>query len=87
LAQSTVRLHRWYIAQFLERFWQQKRSFDSMCIRDIDAAIARKGEQQSYCRTSIAHYVGALRVLTLTRSRAPNSFFAAFCSRTPGEKS
>lgn len=62
LAESTVRVHRWHIAQFLERFWRQKRSFDSMCIRDIDAAIARKGEQESYSRTSIAHYVGALRV-------------------------
>ena len=62
LAQSTVRLHRWHIAQFLERFWEQERSFDSISIRDIDAAIARKGEQDSYSRASIAHYVGVLRV-------------------------
>jgi hypothetical protein len=32
-----------------------------MCIRDIDAAIARKGEQDFYSRVSIAQYVGALR--------------------------
>lgn len=62
LSQSTVRLHRWHIAQFLERFWDQERSFDRICIRDIDAAIARKGEQDSYSRVSIAHYVGVLRV-------------------------
>jgi len=62
LSQSTVRLHRWHIAQFLERFWDQERSFDKICIRDIDAAIARKGEQDSYSRVSIAHYVGVLRV-------------------------
>ena len=62
LAQSTVRLHRWHIAQFLKRFSEQERSFDSICIRDIDAAIARKGEQDSNSRVSIAHYVGVLRV-------------------------
>jgi len=62
LPQSTVRVTQWYIAQFLERFWKQERSFDSICIRDIDVAIARKGEQDSYSRVSIAHYVGALRV-------------------------
>jgi integrase len=62
LAQSTVRLHRWHITQFLERFWEQERSFDSICIRDIDLAIARKGEQDSNSRVSIAHHVGVLRV-------------------------
>jgi integrase/recombinase XerD len=62
LAQSTVRVHRWHIAQFLKRFCEQERSFDSVCIRDIDTAIARKGEQDSYSRVSIAHYVGVLRV-------------------------
>jgi site-specific recombinase XerD len=62
LAQSTVRGHRWHIGQFLERFWQENRPLSDMCIRDIDAAIARKGEQDFYRRVSIAHYVGILRV-------------------------
>jgi integrase/recombinase XerD len=62
LAQSTVRVHRWYITQFLERFCEEECSFDSICIRDIDAAITRKGEQDSNSRVSIAHYVGVLRV-------------------------
>jgi integrase/recombinase XerD len=62
LAPSTVRIHRWHIGQFLERFWQNNRPFSEMCIRDIDAAIARKGEQDCYSRVSIAHYVGVLRV-------------------------
>lgn len=62
LAQYTVRIHRWHIQQFLERFWQQGRPFSAICIRDIDAAIFRKGEQDHYARVSIAHYVGVLRV-------------------------
>lgn len=62
LAQSTVRIHQWHIGQFLERFGQQSRPFNAICIRDIDAAIARKGEQDHYTRASIAHYVGTLRV-------------------------
>jgi site-specific recombinase XerD len=62
LAQATVRIHRWHIGQFLERYWQENRPFSDMCIRDIDAAIARKGEQDFYSRVSIAHYVRVLRV-------------------------
>ena len=62
LARDTVRIHRWHLGQFLERFWQQHRPFDEISIRDIDAAIARKGEQDCYTRTSIAHYVATLRV-------------------------
>jgi integrase/recombinase XerD len=62
LSLSTVRVHRWCIGQFLERFWQERRPFSAIWIRDIDAAIARKGEQDSYSRASIAHYAGVLRV-------------------------
>jgi len=62
LAQATVRIHRWYVGQFLERFGQQNRRFSNIRILDIDAAISRKGEQDRNTRTSIAHYVGALRV-------------------------
>ena len=45
LAQSTIRIHRWHIGQFLNRYEQQNRPFRDICIRDIDAAIARKGDQ------------------------------------------
>jgi integrase/recombinase XerD len=62
LAEATVRDLRWHIAQFLERFRQENRPFSGVCIGDIDAAIARKGEHDLYSRVSIAHYVTALRV-------------------------
>lgn len=62
LAQSTIRIHRWHIGQFLERYEQQNRSFCDICIQDIDAAITRKGERDFYSRVSIGHYVGTLRV-------------------------
>lgn len=62
LARATVRIYCWYLGQFLERFWQQQRPFGDISIRDIDAAIARKSEQDGYARISIAHYVAALRV-------------------------
>lgn len=62
LSRYTVRIHCWHLGQFLERFWQQHRPLSDISIRDIDAAIARKGEQDAYARTSIAHYVTTLRV-------------------------
>jgi site-specific recombinase XerD len=62
LAKSTVRIHRWHIGQFLERFGQQGGPFTDICIRDLDDAITRKGEQDGYSRVSVAHYVGTLRV-------------------------
>ncbi len=62
LSRHTVRIHCWHLGQFLERFWQQHRPLSDISIRDIDAAIARKGEQDAYARTSIAHYVTTLRV-------------------------
>jgi site-specific recombinase XerD len=62
LSRHTVRIHRWHLRQFLERFWQQHRPLSDISIRDIDAAIARKGEQDAYARSSIAHYATTLRV-------------------------
>lgn len=62
LSRHTVRIHCWHLGQFLERFWQQHRSLSDICIRDIDAAIARKAEQNGYARTSIARYATTLRV-------------------------
>lgn len=62
LAQATIRSHRWYIAQFLDRYLQKDRPFSEITIRDIDAAIARKREQDANSRVSIAHYVATLRV-------------------------
>lgn len=62
LAESTVRVHRWHIGQFLDRFSQQERSLNEICIQDVDAAIVRKGKQDGYSRASIAHYAGSLRV-------------------------
>jgi integrase/recombinase XerD len=62
LAQSTVRVHRWYIEQFLQRFWLEHRPFSEICIQDIDAAIACSGKRDACSRVSIAHYVGVLRI-------------------------
>ncbi len=62
LSRHTVRIHCWHVGQFLERFWHHHRPFSDISIRDIDAAIALKGEQDAYARTSIAHYATTLRV-------------------------
>ncbi|MCP4895748.1 MAG: tyrosine-type recombinase/integrase [bacterium] len=62
LSRYTVRIHCWHLGQFLERFWQQHNPLSDISIRDIDAAIARKGEQDGYARSSIAHYATTLRV-------------------------
>jgi len=61
LSRDTIRSRRWYLDQFLSRFWQEHRPFNEICIADIDAAIARKGDQDSYPRTSIKAYASALR--------------------------
>lgn len=62
LSQYTVRIYCWYLDQFLEHYWQQHRPLSDISIRDIDAAIAHKGEQDAYARSSIAHYATTLRV-------------------------
>ncbi len=62
LSPHTVRIHCWHLRQFLERFWQQHRALSDISIGDIDAAIARKGEQDGYARSSIAHCATTLRV-------------------------
>ena len=61
LSEHTARSRRWHLEQFLDRFWEQHQSLDEVSIGDIDAAIARKGEQDGYRRTSIQSYVNALR--------------------------
>lgn len=61
LSPCTVRIRCWCVGQFLDRFWERHRSFDEVTIADIDAAIARKGNQDGYARTSIQNYVNALR--------------------------
>jgi integrase/recombinase XerD len=61
LSHHTSRLRCWHVEQFLERFWEQHQSFHEVTIADIDAAIARKGNQDGYSRTSIQNYVNALR--------------------------
>lgn len=61
LSPQTIRIRCWYVEQFLNRYWEQDRSFDMVTIADIDAAIAHKGEQDGYARRSIQHYANALR--------------------------
>jgi integrase/recombinase XerD len=61
LSPCTVRIRCWHVGQFLDRFWERHRSFDEVTIADIDGAIARKGHQDGYTRTSIQNYVNALR--------------------------
>jgi len=61
LSQHTVRIRCWHVEQFLHRFWERHRSFDEVTISDIDAAIARKGDQDGYARTSIQNCINSLR--------------------------
>jgi integrase/recombinase XerD len=61
LSRYTIRIHLWQLEQFLSRYWQQDRPFSKISISDVDAAIARKGQQDAYTRTSIKSYVTALR--------------------------
>jgi integrase/recombinase XerD len=61
LSRHTIRIRCWQLEQFLARFWEQHRPFSEVCIADIDAAIARNGDQDGYARTSIKAYATALR--------------------------
>lgn len=61
LSQHTVRIRCWHVEQFLHRFWERNRSLDEVTIADIDAAVARKGGQDGYARTSIQNYINSLR--------------------------
>lgn len=61
LAQYTLRIRRWKLEQFLNRYWQQERPFSEISITDIDAAITRKGQQDGYARASIKAFITALR--------------------------
>jgi len=61
LSRHTIRIRCWYLEQFLDRFWQLQRPFAKIGIGDIDAAIARKGDQDAYARASIKGYATALR--------------------------
>jgi len=61
LSPHTMRIRCWHLEQFLARFWEQHRPFSDVCIADIDAAIARKGDQDCYARTSIKAYATVLR--------------------------
>ena len=61
LSQPTVRIRCWHVEQFLRRFWEGHRSFGEVTIADIDAAVARKGVQDGYARTSIQSCINSLR--------------------------
>ena len=61
LSQHTVRIHCWHVEQFLCRYWEGHRSFGEVTITDIDAAVARKGTQDGYARTSIQSCINSLR--------------------------
>jgi integrase len=61
LSPVTVRKRCQHVTQFLGRFDEQHRPFNEISILDIDAAIARKGEQDAYSRSSIRTYAHALR--------------------------
>lgn len=61
LSQHTIRIRCWHVEQFLRRFWEQHQSFDEVTIADIDAAVARKGNEDGYARTSIQNCINSLR--------------------------
>jgi integrase/recombinase XerD len=61
LSQHHIRICCWHLEEFLNRCWQQNQSFNQITIADIDAAVARKGNQDGYARSSIKSYVSLLR--------------------------
>lgn len=61
LSQHTVRSYRWSLEKFFDYFSRQHGSLTELSIRDIDFALACKGERDSYARTTIKHYATALR--------------------------
>jgi site-specific recombinase XerD len=61
LSQHTVRIRCWHVEQFLQRFWERHSSLDEVTIADIDAAVARKGTEDGYARTSIQNCINSLR--------------------------
>jgi integrase/recombinase XerD len=61
LSPVTVHKRCQHVMQFLSRFDEQHRPFNKISILNIDAAIARKGEQDAYSRSSIRTYANALR--------------------------
>jgi site-specific recombinase XerD len=61
LSPVTVHKRCQHVTQFLSRFDEQHRPFSEISILDIDAAVARKGEQDAYTRSSMRTYANALR--------------------------
>src|ERR1700722_14277111 len=61
LSPQTIRIRSWDLEQFWARIWEQHRPFSERCIADIDAAIARKGDQDGFARASIKVSATALR--------------------------
>ena len=61
LSPVTIHKRRQHVTQFLSRFEEQHPTFSEISILDIDAAIARKGEQDAYSRSSMKTYAQALR--------------------------
>jgi len=61
LSSHTIRIRCWQVEQFLRRFWEQHSSLDEVTMADLDAAIARKGDQDGYARTSLQNYINSLR--------------------------
>jgi integrase/recombinase XerD len=61
LSSVTVHKRRQHVTQFLSRFDERHRPFKDISILDIDAAVARKGEQEAYTRSSMRTYANALR--------------------------
>ena len=61
LSPYTIRVRRWYLEQFFGRLQEHQRDVSNIGIADIDAAIARKGVQDGYARTSMQAYITVLR--------------------------
>lgn len=61
LSPHTVRIRCWYVKQFLHRLCEQHQTFEEVTIADLDAAVARKGDQDGYARTSLQGYINSLR--------------------------
>ena len=61
LSEETIQTRRWYIEDFLEQFFRDHNSLRQITITDLDEAIARKGRDDGYSRSSVRVYASGLR--------------------------
>ncbi|MCP5009732.1 MAG: tyrosine-type recombinase/integrase [Aestuariibacter sp.] len=59
LSPKTVHCYEWFVRQFCDWFSTQSKPFAAVCVEDVDAFLAHRG--QRWCRVSVATAAKALR--------------------------